>query len=260
MKIKKNQLKRAVRSKTALIADQYMDPNVRPNIQGGGLEDISFSAPTPDIPRAFKTCFEPDFLESYHKGTMNYCYKGIPCLKDPIDLALYIKLIWELKPATIIEIGSFHGGSAIFYKDLCETYKLSTSVITVDFRAIQGHDDPRVNFIQADALHLDQSQLDVELLSCPRPWLVIEDSAHTGEVTLAVIKYFSQKMMRGDVLIVEDGVIEDQGANSTYRGGPNFGVNRFFSDHPKEFRVMTEYTDFFGRNATFNPNGYLEKL
>jgi hypothetical protein len=43
---------------------------------------------TPPIPRDFRTNFEPSFLETYHKGTMNYTYKGISCLKDPIDLVL----------------------------------------------------------------------------------------------------------------------------------------------------------------------------
>jgi cephalosporin hydroxylase len=190
---------------------------------------------------------------------MDYTYKGIPCLKDPIDLALYIKLIWEKQPRTIIEIGSFQGGSAIFYADLCQTYGLDTQIVTVDFRAIQHSVDARVRFIQADALNLAESDLHEALDSLPRPWLVIEDSAHTGEVTYAVLEYFEQRMQPGEVLIIEDGVIEDQGANEHYRGGPNRGVYRMFDSKPDSFRLMTEYTDFFGRNATFNPNGYLEK-
>jgi cephalosporin hydroxylase len=66
-------------------------------------------------------------------------------------------------------------------------------------------------------------------------------------------------MQRGEVLIIEDGHIEDQGAKAYYRGGPNLAVHRLFMSRPDAFRLMTEYTDFFGRNATFNPNGYLEK-
>jgi hypothetical protein len=36
-------------------------------------------------------------------------------------------------------------------------------------------------------------------------------------------------------------------------------VNQFFLDFPDAFEVDTKYNDFFGRNASFNPNGYLRK-
>jgi cephalosporin hydroxylase len=177
-----------------------------------------------------------------------------------VELALYMKLIWELKPKAIVEIGSFCGGSAVLYADLCQIYGLKTEIITSDFRDIQGHSDPQVRFIQADALHLEQSDLHSVLESLPRPWLIIEDSAHTFDVCYAVLNYFKSRLKRGDVLIMEDGVVEDQDANVYYRGGPNLAISRFFAETPNCFRVMQEYTDFFGRNATFNPNGYLEKL
>ena len=246
-----------------MAADEYSgheyNPDVRPAQQRGVAGAVEFSAPTPAIPRDFKTAFGERFLSTFHKGTMDYTYKGISCLKNPIDLVLYMKLIWELRPKTIIEIGSFRGGSAIFYADLCATYGLETRIITVDFRAIQEQGDSRVDFIQADALHLEESELHAALESLPRPWLVIEDSAHTNEVCHAVMIYFKDRLEPGEVLIIEDGVIEDQGANAVYRGGPNLAVSRFFSEWPDCFRVMDEYTDFFGVNATFNPNGYLQK-
>lgn len=245
------------------MSDRYSgfenDSNRWPELQEKASQQ-KVPVPTPPVPRAFDTSFDPEFLKSYHAGTMNYTYKGISCLKDPIDLALYIKLIWEQKPRTIIEIGSFHGGSAVFFADLCEMYKLETQVVTVDFRAIQGHTDPRVRFIQADALHLDQSDLHQALDDLPRPWLILEDSAHTFDVCYAVLEYFKERLEPGEVLVMEDGVIEDQGANAHYGGGPNLAISRFFSKWPDCYKVMEEYTDFFGRNATFNPNGYLQKL
>ena len=179
------------------MTDRYSDfeinPNRRPE-QQEVLSPVEIPLPTPAIPRSFKTAFDLEFLSEYHRGTMNYTYKGISCLKDPIDLALYIKLIWELKPKAIVEIGSFRGGSAVLYADLCKIYGLETQVITVDFRAIQGHCDNQVRFIQADALHLEQSELHSVLESLPRPWLIIEDSAHTFEVCYAVLNYFKTRM------------------------------------------------------------------
>jgi cephalosporin hydroxylase len=71
----------------------------------------------PETPvRDFSTFFKPGQLEAYHRGTMNYQYRGIPCLKSPIDLAIYLRLIWDAKPRTIFEIGSKAGGSALFFR------------------------------------------------------------------------------------------------------------------------------------------------
>jgi len=241
-------------------AGHETNPNIQPIEQRGKFGDRRFQKPTPPVPRGFRTAFPKDFLGAYHQGTMNYTYKGVSCLKDPIDLALYMKLIWEKKPASIIEIGSFRGGSALFYYDLCRMYGLETEIVTADFRAIQEQDDPHIKFYQADAMRLEESALHAALETLPRPWLVIEDSAHTGDVCYAVLMYFKDRLRTGEVLIMEDGVIEDQDANPQYRGGPNLAINRLFTEHPTSFRVMTEFTDFFGVNATFNPNGYLEKL
>ena len=33
---------------------------------------------------------------------MSHAYKGIDCYKCPIDLAIYQRLMWELKPRTVI--------------------------------------------------------------------------------------------------------------------------------------------------------------
>lgn len=214
------------------------DSNRRPVAQEVKGKRKAIPVPTPPVPRGFETCFDKDFLKGYHKGTMEYTYKGVSCLKDPIDLALYMKLIWEVKPATIVEIGSFKGGSAVFFKDLSEIYGIETEVVTVDFRAIQDHGDPRIRFIQADALNLQDSDLHAALEDLPRPWLILEDSAHTFEVCYAVLKYFKDRLNPGEVLVMEDGVVEDQGANAYYNGGPNLAISQFFSEHPDCFEIM----------------------
>jgi cephalosporin hydroxylase len=241
---------------------QESNPDMRPlfqDIARKKTEEII----TPDEPRSFKTAFEPEFLTSYHKGVMDYSYKGVSCLKSPIDLAIYMKLFWDVKPGTIIEIGSFHGGAALFYQDLCRNYGLETQIVTVDFRKIEANpttaQDTGIRFIHADAENLADSDLHPILDTLPRPWVIIEDSAHTFNVSHAVMTYFSGRLKKGEYLIIEDGVIEDQGANWRYDGGPNRAVHEFFRDNPDVYEIDTHYNDFFGVNASFNPNGYLRK-
>ncbi|MGI9607255.1 MAG: CmcI family methyltransferase [Acidimicrobiales bacterium] len=237
------------------------NPDARPQEQQ--FTEKNHYPSTPPVPRPFATAFDDRFLSSYHKGVMSYTYKGVSCLKSPIDLAIYMLLIYDLKPRSIIEIGSFHGGAALFYRDICKSYDLDTRIVTVDYRVLESNpttesaDD--IEFVHADAMDLASSDLHAKLDSLPRPWLVIEDSAHTRDVSLAVMCYFKDRMQTGEYLIIEDGVIEDQGANWRYGGGPNLAVHDFFVEHPDEFELDTSYNDFFGVNASFNPNGYLRK-
>src|SRR5262245_7785453 len=58
------------------------------------------------------------------RGALAVTYKGLMNLKNPFDLALYTRLIWELQPRTIFEFGSLQGGSGLWLADqmsiLCE--------------------------------------------------------------------------------------------------------------------------------------------
>jgi len=60
-------------------------------------------------------------LWSCQGGTLTYQYRDIPMLKQAFEVALYMRLIWETKPGTIIEIGSHSGGAAVWMSDLLKT-------------------------------------------------------------------------------------------------------------------------------------------
>src|SRR3984893_18585630 len=57
-------------------------------------------------------------VESIQAGSLQYSYRGIPMLKNPFEVALYPLLFWQVKPRTVIEIGSYLGGSALWLADL----------------------------------------------------------------------------------------------------------------------------------------------
>jgi cephalosporin hydroxylase len=210
--------------------------------------------------RGFKTAFSPELLQSVQAGTMAYTYKGVRCLKDPFDLAIYTKLIWDMKPKSLIEIGSNQGGGALWFADMLTIAGLGCPVVSVDRVPPTGFVDPRIAFLAGDAASLGET-LTAELLAAlPHPWLVVEDSAHTYDVTLAAIHFFAAAMQLGDVLIIEDGVLDDLGMGEAYGGGPNRAVAEYLAASPETFRVLPQYCDMFGFNATYNPNGYLLRL
>lgn len=195
----------------------------------------------------FRTGFDAGFLASYQAGVMRYSYRGLSCWKSPIDLALYMKLLWEAKPATIIEIGSKSGGSALWFADMAQAMGLPCKVVTVDIDPPLGLNDPRISVLRGDALHLEDT-LTAELCAqLPRPWWVNEDSAHTFESTGAVLAFFATRLRAGERMIVEDGVLDDLGMSESYRGGPNRALAGFLRDHPDEFEVDRDSCDFSER-------------
>jgi cephalosporin hydroxylase len=174
-------------------------------------------------------------------------WKGVLNMKDPFELAIYPLLLWELKPATIIELGSFNGGSAAWLADMLEIQGIDGRIYSFDIdidRIEASH--PRVEFRKADTNNLDSLDLD-SLASLPHPWLVIED-AH--ENVYNVLRFFGEQMMVGDYFIVED-----TNGRIKYRE-----FKRFVLEQNDSFLVDTRYTDLFGYNVTWNPNAYLKKV
>lgn len=212
--------------------------------------------------RNFKTGFPSrrNFLKNYQKGSLSYKYKDKSCLKSPIDLAIYLRLIYDLKPRTLIEIGSKAGGSALLFRDITALYNLDCHIWSLDIDPVTEFKIQDVTFLQGDVHNLHESLTDELWSSFKKPVLVIEDSAHTYEACLSCLEFFKNKLKKDDFLVMEDGVLSELGLKRKYNGGPNRAIAEFFSNHEDAFEVATEYCDMFGLNVTYNPNGYLRKV
>jgi cephalosporin hydroxylase len=210
--------------------------------------------------RDFATAFPSQFLPAFQQGVLAYTYKGISCLKCPIDLAIYAKLIWDLRPRSLVEIGTHRGGSAMWFADTISAAGIDCAVLSIDLSPAVEFADPRIEFLAGDTARLEATLTPARLVGLRHPWFVVEDSAHTYDATRAAIGFFADTMSLGDVLVVEDGVLDELGVSEQHQGGPNRALSEFLSANPTAFRVMYEYCDMFGRNATYNPNAYLAKM
>jgi len=157
--------------------------------------------------------------------------------KSVYDFALIPMIIWENRPATILEIGSGEGASAIWMADLCKSYSLPTRVYSIDIEPPNVKHE-RVTFYKGDSRELNNTMFDVEML--PHPWIILED-AHV-EVN-KVITYFEKHMHVGDYIIIEDS-----------RGRLQTKL-----EIPTTLYVDAYYCDYFGRNATSAMNTILCK-
>ncbi|TIV59220.1 CmcI family methyltransferase [Mesorhizobium sp.] len=201
--------------------------------------------------RGWNSSFHAKLFPNQHTklGVLAQTYKGLLNLKTPFDLYLYTRLIWELQPRTILELGSLQGGSGLWFADqmsvLCDeqgevhSFDINTECIHENAR------HPSVTFHQIDLS--DPDNFDEELLvRLPHPWLVIDD-AHVQ--IFHVFRYLQQFLISGDYYVIEDCPLH---ANSEI-------IEGLHSIEQLGFLTDTYYTDAFGTNFTCAPNAWLRK-
>lgn len=212
--------------------------------------------------RSFRPALDPTVLGRVQDGVMRTAYRGVRFFKSPFDVVLYQELIDRLKPGTILEIGAKDGGSALWFADQQQAQLLEPRVLAVDLENAPVFEDARITFLEGDALALEATLTPELLAGLPRPWLVVEDSAHTFEATLAVLRFFDAHLQPGDYVVVEDGVLADfpDPAYDRYADGPNRAVAAFLTgEEGGRYEIDTALCDHFGHNLTWSPNAWLRR-
>ena len=171
-------------------------------------------------------------------------WRGMPLFKTVFDVSLYSMLLWELKPRSIIEIGSGTGASALWLADLLRGMELPCEIVSLDIKKPQLA-APGVTFIEGDCHAIETALPEDRLARLPHPWLAIED-AH--ENVVGVVRHLDRFLQPGDYLIIEDSEMKKT------------ELAELFSDPSFAFRVDSRYTDFFGRNATCAPDSILKRV
>lgn len=190
--------------------------------------------------------------EGHHKVT----YKNVKAIKCPFDYVIYQMILFEVKPDLVIEIGTNIGGGSLYIADILEN--IGNGVLhTIDIK-----DQSDLSLKSHKRIHLfteGWEKYDLNKTKGFNKILVIEDASHTYEGTLGAIKKFAPIVSINSYLIVEDGIIDRLGLSRQYNGGPIKAINEFMNKN-KEFIVDRKWCDFFGKNATFNVNGYLKRV
>jgi cephalosporin hydroxylase len=192
-------------------------------------------------------------LQSIEKGHHEVTYRGIPAVRCPFDYVMYQMIISEVKPDLIIEIGTFMGGGALYLADLLNTMGKGM-VHTIDMQKMS--DDAIWNNSRIKCFTDGWENYDLKQTEKYETVLVIEDSAHTYENTIGVMKKFGPVVSKNSYFIIEDGIISDLWE---YHGGPLKAIREYMKDN-KDYVIDRKWCDFFGTNATFNPNGYLMRV
>lgn len=195
-------------------------------------------------------------VQSIYEGHFKVEYRGISAVRCPFDYVLYQMIVSELRPDLVIEIGTHKGGGALYIADLMNLLghgEVHTIDISPDHdKIIEAH--PRIK-VFVDGFE----NYDLHLAEQYQKVLVIDDASHAYEETLQSLNRFAPIVTPGSYFIVEDGIIDELGMRKAYHGGPLKAIEEFLATNA-DFVVDHKWTDFFGRNATFNVDGYLKKL
>jgi len=197
-----------------------------------------------------------DLLMKIQQGTMAYRYRGLPLLKNPFDLALYSLLLDRVKPRTLIEIGSYEGGSALWFGDRVPGMR----VLSIDLEPPVDVSQSLIRFFRGDARQLDKVLTTDVMRSLDRPLIVVEDSSHLASTTSAVLDFFDSWLQAGEYIVIEDGILTAMRVAEQYEGGPLDAVHEFLARTNGRYQIDRAFCDYFGTNVTWNVDGYLRRV
>lgn len=195
---------------------------------------------------------ETVLLQDIFNGHLAYTWRGVPCLKNPFDLSLYQLIVARLRPDTILEIGTAHGGSALFLADLCDALDAGR-VVTVDPASILRV-LPSAVFAHWRITTVPLRWQEFELPADVGRLLLIDDGSHGYSDVLGVLRKFGQ---RAAYIVVEDAIVTALGEHGlleaeAFNGGPERAVSEWLAGEGTSFEADTEIQDYWGTGNTFN--------
>jgi cephalosporin hydroxylase len=213
-----------------------------------------------------------DFWRRRIRQARHDTYMGVPLRKFPEDLRVYEHLLWLSRPDAVIELGTNHGGSALWFRDrlavlgryghhappLVISVDVSTTEATANLDAADPNWRDSITLLDGDVREPGVVGEVRSLLPPGARCLVSEDTAHTYETTLAALRGFSQFVPVGGFFVVEDGCVDVEELRPT----PNWprgvipAIRDWLAGEPG-FRVRREL-ELYGTSS--NPEGYLERI
>jgi cephalosporin hydroxylase len=185
-------------------------------------------------------------------------WMGVRALKNPLDMWIYQEILHEVKPDVLVEIGSFAGGSTLYFAHLFDLMGRG-SVLSVDIdRSLFEVEHPRIRCLTGDSASPEIVE-QVHAQCAGRSALVIHDGDHTREHVTRDLEAYAPLVGVGSYLIVEDSIVDlfdpGQGPGQTWEG-PLPAIDDFLRDHP-EFVVDAERERYL---LTYNPRGFLRRV
>ena len=199
-------------------------------------------------------------------------YRGIDILKGPVELMVFMQMLWHVKPRTLFELGAYTGASAIWYADMLKLSDVECNIYSVDIdlsllqKKAKEFQPPNVVFLEGDSNEIETIFPSKFLKQQPHPWIIIED-VHEGLEN--VVAYFHDHMSPGDYFVCEDtspDLATTMGAGGIYDTYERVGSVKLdawkslLGRYGDMYAVDTFFTDMYGYNSSANWDSFVKRM
>ena len=177
------------------------------------------------------------YVRWFHEANVwkNMTWHGVRTLKLPSDIWNYQEIIFERAIEHVIETGTRHGGSALFFAETLAARGKDGRVVSVDIdshsRQLASHE--RITFLVGDSAAPAMVEQAFALLPAERgPIFLILDSDHRRDHVLRELRAWVPRLKRGDYLIVEDTIVNGHPVRPEHGPGPMEAIAEYLEEAP----------------------------
>jgi cephalosporin hydroxylase len=177
------------------------------------------------------------YLRWFHETNVwkRMAWHGIRTLKLPSDIWNYQEIIFERHIEHVIETGTRHGGSALFFAETLAARGARGPVVSIDIdaqsRQIQSH--PHIRFLLGDSAAAAMVEKTFAMLPADRGALfLIFDSDHSRDHVLRELRAWVPRLRTGDYLVVEDTIVNGHPVRPEHGPGPMEAIREYLAEAP----------------------------
>jgi cephalosporin hydroxylase len=226
--------------------------------------------PSANIKKTFYR-FNPIYLAAkryYHLWYYNSLvwqqttWMGVVTHKFPTDMWNYQEILVSLQPALLIEFGTCHGGSALFFSSVMQQIGRPYVVVSVDITASRISEktkaDPNIRLLTMSSAS-PEARESIKILrqNYPGPAFAILDSDHSKQHVLAEMVNLRDILVAGDYVVVEDSNVNGHPVLRSFGPGPYEAIQEYFRMFPHDYEHDFAREQKFGVSAA--PNGFLRR-
>jgi len=203
-----------------------------------------------------------DYLKWYYESNVwkRLHYRGARTLKLPLDLWNYQELMFENDIHWVLETGTRHGGSALFFADLLAAGAREGSVVSIDVTHEALHPlaatHPGIRLLLGDSADPAIVGSIRQLIPQGRSHglLLILDSDHSAPHVLRELNTLVPLLRQGDYLVVEDTIVNGHPVRPDFGPGPLEAIEAYLAANPQQLVADVARESKFG--CTFAFRGY----
>lgn len=202
------------------------------------------------------------YLKWYYETNVwkNLRYRGVRTLKLPLDMWNYQEIIFENSLHWVVETGTRHGGSAMYFADLLAAGVREGCVVSVDVTHEDVHPlaraHPKIRLLLGDSAATETVGMIRRVIPDNRShaMLLILDSDHAAKHVLRELNILVPLLRPGDYLIVEDTIVNGHPVRPDFGPGPLEAVGAYLGQNPDKLVHDSERESKFG--CTFAYRGH----